>query len=127
MRIDHVALWTRDLEPMRAFYMEYFGAASGPRYASATRAGFESYFLAFHDGGRLELMTIPELADRTPGSYVGWAHLALSVGSREAVDALADRMAAEGIRIVSAPRVTGDGYYEAVARDPDGNLVEITA
>lgn len=127
MRIDHVALWTRDLDAMRAFYMDHFGAASGPRYASATRAGFESYFLAFHDGGRLELMTIPELADRTPGSYVGWAHLALSVGSREAVDALADRMSAAGIRVVSAPRVTGDGYYEAVVRDPDGNLVEITA
>ena len=127
MRLDHIALWTRDLDAMRGFYMAYFGAVASPRYASATRAGFESYFLGFHDGGRLELMTVPELADRTPGSHVGWAHVALSVGSREAVDALTERMSADGVHVVSAPRVTGDGYYEAVVRDPDGNLVEITA
>jgi lactoylglutathione lyase len=82
MRIEHLALWTRDLEAMRAFYMRWFGARSTDRYASARRAGFASYFLAFPDGGaRLELMTLPVLGNAAaPGERVGHAHLAISVG-----------------------------------------------
>ena len=57
---------------------------------------------------------------------VGWVHLAISVGSVESVDAMAMRAQEQGI-LVSAPRTTGDGYYEAVIRDPDGNLIEIVA
>ena len=60
------------------------------------------------------------------GVRVGYAHVAISVGSRDEVDRLAGRMAADGVRVVSQPRETGDGYYEAVVEDPDGNLVEIT-
>jgi len=128
IRLEHAALWTRDLERSRAFYERWFGATAGAPYASATTRGFRSYFLTFPDGGaRLELMTVPELADAARAPAVGWAHVALSLGSREAVDALAARMAAAGVPVVSAPRTTGDGYYEAVVRDPDGNLVEIVA
>ena len=58
---------------------------------------------------------------------VGSAPLALAVGSRDAVDALTARLRADGARVRSAPRVTGDGYYEAVVEDPDGNELEITA
>ena len=131
-RVDHVAVWTRDLERLRAFYERWFDARAGARYASANRPGFTSYFLAFPDGGaRLELMALPTLVDAPDGAAatppLGWAHLALSLGSRDAVDALAARMRDAGVPILSGPRVTGDGYYEAVLRDPDGNLVEITA
>jgi lactoylglutathione lyase len=127
MRLEHVAVWTHDLERLRAFYARWFGARAGSLYRSATRPGFASYFLTFPDGGgRLELMSVPELDRPAVAPAVGYAHLAMSVGSREAVDALAARMRADGVPLLSPPRQTGDGYYEAVVADPDGNMVEIT-
>jgi lactoylglutathione lyase len=138
MRIEHVALWARSpegLERLRAFYETYFGARAGSRYESARRPGFASYFLDFPGdaaagGARLELMTAPDVAPGGAGGAgdaAGWAHVALAVGSRAAVDLLAARLAADGLPLVSPPRLTGDGYYEAVVRDPEGNLLEITA
>jgi lactoylglutathione lyase len=130
MRIEHVAIWTRDsatLERLRAFYETWLGATAGPRYESARRPGFTSCFLSFGDGARLELMTVPGLAAGALSEAIGLAHLAIAVGSHEAVDDLVGRMAAAGVLVESAPRTTGDGYYEAVVRDPDGNTVEITA
>jgi len=55
----------------------------------------------------------------------GYAHLAVSLGSRAAVEEMAERMRARGA-LHAEPRQTGDGYFEAVLRDPDGNLIEIT-
>jgi lactoylglutathione lyase len=128
VRIDHLAIWTNDLDRLRAFYERYFDARAGDRYESKTRIGFQSYFLTFPDGdARLELMRVPELAAASAQPAVGYTHVAMSVGSRETVDALVRRMAVEGVPVESLPRVTGDGYYEAVVRDPDGNLVEVTA
>lgn len=131
MHIEHVALWTPDpasLERLRTFYATYFGARAGERYESRRRPGFASYFLRFPDGGaRLELMTVPGLGDAPPGEVRGYAHLAIALGSAAAVDALASRFAADGITVASGPRHTGDGYYEAVVHDPDGNVVEFTA
>ena len=127
IRIEHAAIWTRDLERMRAFYERYFGARANERYASRNTPGFTSYFLRFPgDGARLELMSRPALADAAPAPAVGWAHLAIALGSRDAVDALAERLRADGVRVLSGPRRTGDGYYEAVVEDPDGNHLEIT-
>ena len=128
MRIAHLALWTLDLERLRDFYARYFDARSGEAYHSATRRGFSSYFLDFPGGAcRLELMTLPALAKAPDAPALGYAHLAIAVGSRGAVDALVARMTADGVRLASPARQTGDGYYEAVVEDPDGNLVEITA
>ena len=137
-RIAHVALWTRDverLELLREFYERQLGARAGAPYRSARRPGFVSYFLAFADGAQLELMTLPSdvpadaaraapLAD-TPRP--GNAHIALSLGSSAAVDALTARLSAAGVPVLSAPRWTGDGYYESVVADPDGNVLELTA
>jgi lactoylglutathione lyase len=128
MRIEHVALWTKDLERLRSFYETYFQANTGPRYVNE-RKQFTSYFLSFASGARLELMTKPQVmgaqgsADSPP---TGYAHLALSVGSRDAVDTLAERFRREGHPVVDGPRLTGDGYYECVVLDPDGNRIEIT-
>ncbi len=127
MRIEHIAVWTSDLERLRAFYERYFGARASAPYRSATRPGFTSYFLTFPDGdGRLELMAAPGLARAADSPAAGYAHVALSVGSRADVEALTERMRADGVCIVSAPRETGDGYFESVVQDPDGNAVEIT-
>jgi lactoylglutathione lyase len=129
MRIAHVAIWTADLERLVAFYTRYFGAGAGHKYINPRR-GFESYFLTFDDGARLELMRIPALGERyVAGDGVevaGLAHLALSAGSESAVDALTEQLRRDGHRIVGEPRRTGDGYYESSALDPDGNRVEIT-
>ncbi len=118
-QIDHAAAWVSDLERARAFYERWFQAAAGPVYSSTQRE-FKSYFLSLGSGGRLELMA-------SPGESPRPAHLALSLGSREAVDRMVKEMEAAGVRIVSPPRTTGDGYYEAVIVDSEGNLIEITA
>jgi len=47
------------------------------------------------------------------------------VGSRQAVNLLTEELRSDGFRIVGEPRITGDGYYESVVFDPDGNHVEI--
>jgi lactoylglutathione lyase len=127
LRIEHVALWTHDIERLRAFYCEWFHATANARYESRNTPGFASYFLTFPGGGaRLELMQLPTLAPLAPAPASGWAHLAITVGSREAVDALVVRARAAGVPIRSVARTTGDGYYEAVVEDPDGNPVEVT-
>jgi len=126
MRIEHVALWTRDIERLRSFYETYFQASVGPRYVNE-RKQFTSYFLSFGSGARLEIMSKP-LVVTVPGDAppMGYAHLAMSVGSREAVDSLAERFRREGVPVVDGPRQTGDGYYECVVLDPEGNRIEIT-
>ncbi len=127
MRIEHVALWTPDIERLRGFYERAFGATANARYESRSTAGFASHFLGFPDGGaRLELMQLPVLEPAPHHPACGYAHIAISVGSREQVDAITDALRRDGVPIRSAPRLTGDGYYEAVVEDPDGNQIEIT-
>ena len=126
MRIEHVAIWTRDLERLKSFYETYFEVVAGARYAS-TKRPFESHFLSFASGARLELMRLPDLDDADYSrNIVGLAHLAVSTGSREAVDTLTRRLRGDGYTVVDGPRATGDGYYESVVLDPDGNRIELT-
>jgi lactoylglutathione lyase len=56
----------------------------------------------------------------------GFSHLAISVGTKAMVDQLTEEIKKEGYKIIVEPRTTGDGYYESVIADPEGNLVEIT-
>jgi lactoylglutathione lyase len=126
IRLEHVALWTRDVGRLRAFYERYLDARAGGTYHSERREGFTSIFLTFSGGGRLELMSLPEIGDAAPAPAAGFAHIAVGLESRVSVDVLCARMAADGVRVTSGPRQTGDGYYEAVVLDPDGNEVEIT-
>jgi len=128
MKIEHIAIWTQNLEQLKAFYETYFGAQVGSKYVNRDKA-FESYFLSFSSGARLELMQSPKVADPPGGSdtqLTGYAHLAFSVGSKEHVQSLTTRLGADGYKVISPPRVTGDGYYESVVLDPDGNRIEIT-
>ncbi|MFW0699981.1 VOC family protein [Pantoea sp. R13S299] len=127
MKIAHVALWKRHPEAQKQFWYEMFNAQSGELYQSQNRPGFASYFLRLEQGATLELMTLPDLNDGQPGREVaGWAHIAIGVGDEQQVDKMAASAAETGI-LVAAPRRTGDGFYEAIIRDPDGNLIELVA
>jgi lactoylglutathione lyase len=125
-RIEHVGLWVRDIDVVAAFYARYFGACIGDRYQNP-RKGFASRFLAFGDGARLELMTRVDVTESASGERLGLAHVAIEVAGEAAVDALAVELRAAGVPILDGPRRTGDGYYECVVRDPEGNRVEIAA
>ena len=128
MRIEHVAIWTADLDRLVAFYSRYFDARPGPLYENATK-GFRSRFLDLADGARLELMTTTRIdpVKHAPGAErMGLTHIALSLGGRTQVDALTERLRRDGLAVVDGPRETGDGYYESVVLDPDGNRLELT-
>ena len=99
MKLDHVAIWAVDIELMRTFYEKYFDARSNLKYENE-RKRFTSYFLTFPGGGRLELMHRPDI-QRIPDSQ----------SSRE----------------FDGPRRTGDGYYESMVADPEGNRIVIAA
>ena len=126
LHIEHIAIWTCQLEALKTFYETYFLAHAGLKYTNP-KTHFESYFLTFAAGSRLELMQRPDIeGPQAVQQQVGYAHLAFSVGSREEVDRLTQRLAEDGCQVVSHPRTTGDGYYESVVLDLDGNRVEIT-
>ncbi|MDR6923025.1 VOC family protein [Chryseobacterium sp. 2987] len=128
MKIEHIAIWVKDLEKSRMFYQKYFGAVSNKKYHNPVK-NFESYFLSFENGCRLELMTksdIQENENSFEAQKYGIIHLAFSTGSHEKVDQLTETLRNDGYRIAGEPRTTGDGYYESVILDPEGNILEIT-
>lgn len=126
MRIDHFAVWVQDLALMRDFYATWFGASSSALYENPAK-GFASHFLTFPDGGRLEIMSRIDVGQRLSSEMLGYCHLCVSVGGEQQVDELSSALQANGFHIVDGPRRTGDGYYEAVVLDPEGNRIELTA
>ena len=185
MKIEHVAIWVKDIDKVCEFYRKYFGGVIQPLYHNPAKQ-FTSRFITFEDGARLEIMHRPDInvetstmfapseptrfgsamkiykyiftaltsltfhvkrpiASAATGSSltgmtehedvglwrshspnIGFAHLAFSVGSKEKVDQLTQQMFNDGITIAGQPRTTGDGYYESVVLDPEGNRIEIT-
>ncbi len=126
MKIEHIALYVSNLEITRQFYEKYFEAESNAMYHNE-KTGFKSYFLSFKDGARLELMSLPKLEERSKHNMrFGFIHLAISVGSKEKVQEITNKIRFDGYEIVSEPRTTGDGYYESCVVDTEGNLIEIT-
>ena len=126
MKIDHIALYVNNLEAAKDFFATYFEAESNEGYHNP-KTDFRSYFLTFADGSRLELMTKPDLTDS--GDLLnrfGYAHLAFSAGSKEAVDKLTAQLNIDGYPVISGPRTTGDGYYESCILGFEGNVIEIT-
>ena len=87
MRIEHIAIWAKDIDQVCEFYRKYFGGVVQPLYHNPAKQ-FTSRFVTFESGARLEIMHRPDI---------------------------------EG-----EPRTTGDGYYESVVLDPEGNRIEIT-
>ena len=127
MRIDHAALFCRDLEQMRQFFIDYFDARSNEQYHNP-RTGLRTYILSFTEGStRLELMSRPDMQEADPSQpAIGYVHLSFAVGSRKGVDLLTRRLAADGYTITSGPRTTGDGYYESCILGPEGIQIELS-
>ncbi len=127
MKIEHIAIWTKNIDKMREFYETYFQAVCSPKYINVSKK-FESYFLAFSDGARLELMSRPDVNTTNSTSMKsGYTHVAFNLGSIEEVKLLTEKLRINGISVVGELRHTGDGYYESVILDPDGNSVELVA
>lgn len=128
MKIEHVAIWTKDIEKLKDFYVTYFEGTANDKYINSKKQ-FQSYFISFGSGSRLEVMQMPNIPDNlndTINQYIGFIHMAISVGSKEKVDSLTESLRNAGYQIVGEPRHTGDGYYESCILDPDGNRIEIT-
>ena len=115
MKIEHIAIWVDDLEKMRQFYRTYFNVSCGEKFGPGQ--------------SRIELMHRPDIGENTGkrGFTKGLAHLSLSLGSKEAVNQLTERLRKADYTIASEPRTTGDGYYESAVLDPEGNYIELLA
>lgn len=127
MKIEHMAIWVKDIDKVCEFYRKYFGGVVHPIYHNPAKQ-FTSRFVTFDDGARLEIMHRPDIGttEMFHVEHLGFTHLSFSVGSKEEVDHLTQQMSSEGVPVVSQPRTTGDGYYESVVLDPEGNRIEIT-
>ncbi len=126
MKIEHAAMYVNNLEAARDFFVNYLGGKANDGYHNKT-TGFRSYFISFDGGARLEIMNKPQLVDaEKSANRTGYAHLAFSAGSKDAVDKLTERLKKDGFEVLSGPRTTGDGYYESCIIGIEGNLIEIT-
>lgn len=124
--LNHIGLYVSDIEASKTFFEKYFGAVSGERYHNPNKL-FSSYMLSFGDGAKLEIMTKPNLSvikGRT--NNYGYAHISISVGSKENVDLTTQKLVADGYKNIDGPRTTGDGFYESTILDAEGNVIEIT-
>ena len=130
IKIDHVAIWTANLEEMKDYYVRFFGGRANEKYVNRETL-FESWFISFESGARLELMRRPgipgNLNDREGKQHMGLIHLSFGTETMQMVRDKARELEEAGFRILRGPRKTGDGYYEIETLDPDGNRIEVAA
>ncbi|WP_296701611.1 VOC family protein [Algoriphagus sp.] len=126
MKLEHLAIWVEDLKKMKEFYCNYFAMSAGEKYHNPSK-NFTSYFLSFPSGARIELMHKPGLLRAlNRENELGFAHIAIATGSKEEVLKYTEKLRTEGFRVIAEPRTTGDGYFESVILDPEGNQIELT-
>lgn len=129
MKLEHVAIWTSRLDVLKDYYVKHFGGKVNEKYVNK-ETGFESYFITFDKGTRLEIMQLPgipeNLNDRITKQHIGLIHLAFKAGDMDAVISKSEELEKAGFRILRGPRVTGDGYFEFETLDPDNNRIEVT-
>ncbi len=124
MKLDHIAIWVEDLEKMKNFYLQFFDCKCSEKYINPAK-NFQSYFLTFKDLSKIELMHNPK-KNKKANDLLGYAHLAIRLKTKKEIDILTEKIKQNGYKIVSGPRVTGDGYYETSFLDPESNIIEIT-
>ena len=110
MTLEHVAIWTTSLETLKVYYQTYFGGIANEKYRNDKKR-FESYFLSFASGARLEIMQMPSIPasqnDTVQKQHLGIIHLAFGVDTMQEVDAKAQQLGAAGFPILSGPRKNG--------------------
>ena len=129
IKIDHIAIWTKDIEKLKKFYQKYFKCKSNKKYINKQKK-FHSYFLNFTNNVRIEIMQMPSIPENKNNpfeQYLGIIHIALNVNGKKNVNKITETLKKDGYKIISEPRTTGDGYYESCILDPDGNRIEIIA
>ena len=127
MNIEHVAIYVNNLEVEKDFFVKYFGAKISDEFGYFPN-GFACCFLAFNNGLLLEIWHVNGMFDPKKAKYrSGYHHIALNVGDKNAVNNLTQQMEDDGVYIVAAPRLTGDGYYASIVTDPEGNEIELLA
>ena len=125
MKINHIALYVNDIEKIKEFYIKYFCAKSNEMYHNS-KTGLKTYFLKFSNECKVEIMTKENLNNLSKKlNNTGYIHISFSVGSREKVNELTQKLQEDGFKIISMPRITGDGYYESCVLDPENNQIEI--
>jgi len=129
MNLDHVAIWTTHLGQLKDYYVKYFNGQANEKYTNKEKL-FESYFVTFDSGTRLELMKMPgipeNLNDPLERQHQGIIHLAFGMETMEKVSEKSIELAKDGFKIIRGPRKTGDGYYEFETLDPDNNRIEVS-
>lgn len=127
MKIEHLAIWCKDIEEMRDFYETYFLAEANELYQDSNK-NFSSYFLTFPKSDcRLKLMSSTDINEFHKDKRFGLAHIAFEVSSNHAVDELTSLIEHGGYKYLIEPQITNDGYYQSSILDPEGNVIEITA
>lgn len=129
MILEHVAIWADNLELLKDWYVKYFDGTANEKYTNVTKQ-FSSYFISFSSGARLEIMSRPDIpgnaSDTVVAQHRGIIHLAFGVATKQAVDEKSKQLEADGYKVLSGPRKTGDGYYEFETLDPENNRLEVT-
>ncbi|MBR9999543.1 MAG: VOC family protein, partial [Cyclobacteriaceae bacterium] len=76
IKIEHVAIWVKDLENMKDFYVKYFNVRSGEKYSNPAKK-YSSYFIFFEGSSRLELMHHKHIREKNNDEFecLGWAHM----------------------------------------------------
>lgn len=74
----------------------------------------------------MEIDSVTESKDDIYDQFTGFIHMAISLGSEQAVDQLTQHLVEDGYERLDGTRRTGDGYYESCVLDPDGNRLELT-
>lgn len=128
MRLHHVGIEVQDVYEMERFYRIALGFSVEYRYVSQNTPGLRTVFLRRGEA-TLELLERPR--PQGDGFLAARAalppnHVALEVDD---VDAAYVAALAPGLPGVTGrpPRATGDGFREAELRDPEGNVVELSA
>jgi lactoylglutathione lyase len=128
MTIDHIAIWTTQPEQLKDYYVKYFNGSANEKYFNKDTL-FESYFITFDSGSRLEIMKKPgipvNLNDREEKQHQGIIHISFGVETMEMVTGKSKELSEAGYRILRGPRKTGDGYFEFETLDPDNNRIEV--
>lgn len=121
-KISHIAIWANNIEDLKDFYCTNLNGKSSEKYENQQK-DYCSYFISFTSGPRLEIMgSISGMKTLTSPK----PHIAISIGNKKNINKLTKQLEKDGIKIISQPQKTGNGYYKSVIADPEGNIIELT-